>query len=206
MVETYRRRSPLAHKGLAARAAEGPADAGVILGESPHRCQVNLRGNPADAAFASSVARVLGTALPPANKVATGGGLSVLWLGPDECLVVGPSGRETTLVPALRQALAGQHAAVVDLSEARTVITVAGRRAREVLQKGTTLDLHPRVFGPGDCAQSGLSRANIILHQTDAAPGYDVYVLNSFADYLWNWLERAAAEYGLAVSGSDRSG
>ena len=36
MVEPYLRRSPLAHKGLAARVAE-PGDAGVVLGESPHR-------------------------------------------------------------------------------------------------------------------------------------------------------------------------
>ena len=30
-------------------------------------------------------------------------------------------------------------------------------------------------------------------------PHYEVYVTISFADYLWNWLERAADEYGLAV-------
>ena len=90
-------------------------------------------------------------------------------------------------------------AQVVDLSEARTVIIVAGPRGRDMLQKGTPLDLHPRAFEPGHCAQTGLSRANIILHQTDAAPRYDVYVNNSFADYLWSWMERAAAEYGCAV-------
>jgi sarcosine oxidase subunit gamma len=202
MVETYLRRSPLAHKGLAARAAaEAPGDAGVILGESPHRCQINLRGNPGDSAFLDAVANVIGTRPPAtANRVSAGNDCSVLWLGPDEWLVVSAPGRESKLAPALRQALAGQHAAVVDVSEARTVIAIAGPHARETLQKGTTIDLHPRAFGPGDCAQTGLSRANIILHQTDAAPRYDIYVLNSFADYLWTWLERAAAEYGLAVS------
>ena len=30
--------------------------------------------------------------------------------------------------------------------------------------------------------------------------------LGRFADYLWNWMERAAAEYGLAVSGGDGVG
>ena len=42
-------------------------------------------------------------------------------------------------------------------------------------------------------------RANVILHQIDAGRRYDVYVHSSFADYLWNWLERAAGEYGFAV-------
>src|SRR5262249_44365692 len=151
MVEPYLRRSPLAHKGLAARVAE-PGDAGVILGESPHRCQVNLRGNAGDTAFDEAVARTVGAALPlTANRVSSGNGFAILWLGPDEWLVAGAPGRERDLVPALRQALAGQHAAVVDVSEARTVITVAGPRARDMLQKGTTLDLHPRAFEPGHC-------------------------------------------------------
>ena len=207
MVEPYLRRSPLAHKGLAARAAEAPAAAGVSLGESPHRCQIDLRGNPDDDSFMAAVASVIGIQLPvTANRAATGQGLAALWLGPDEWLIIGPPGREKNLAAALRQVLTGRHAAVVDLSEARTVITIAGARAREMLQKGTPLDLHPRAFDAGHCAQTGLSRANIILHQIDATPRYDVYVQNSFADYLWNWMERAAEEYGLAVSGSGSVG
>ena len=50
MVEPYLRRSALAHKSLTARAAELHPDAGVQLGESPFRCQINLRGNPDDPA------------------------------------------------------------------------------------------------------------------------------------------------------------
>jgi sarcosine oxidase subunit gamma len=200
MVEPYLRRSPLAHKSLTARAAESHPDAGVQMGESPHRCQINLRGNIADPAFANAVSGVLGLALPTIpNRTASAGGLTAFWLAPDEWLVVGAPGREKELAPALKQALAGQHAAAVDLSEARTVIVVAGRNARELLQKGTPLDLHPREFQPGHCAQTALSKVNAILHQTDASPRYDIYVLNSFADYLWNWLERAAEEYGLSV-------
>ena len=200
MVEPYLRRSPLAHKSLTARAMAATGDAGVRLGESPYRCQIGLRGNPADGAFTGAVLAALGCELPAtANRVATGAGLIALWLGPDEWLIVGPPGREADLVPELRRALAGQHAAVVDLSEARTVIAVSGRNARELLQKGTPIDLHPRAFEPGHCAQTALSKATIILHQIDASPRYDVYVANSFADYLWNYLERAAEEYGVAV-------
>ena len=152
----------------------------------------------------AAVASVIGIQLPVTpNRAVSGQGLAALWLGPDEWLIVGPPGREKDLTAALRQVLTRQHAAVVDLSEARTVITVAGPKAREMLQKGTPLDLHPRAFEPGHCAQTGLTRANIILHQIDASPRYDVYVQNSFADYLWNWMERAAAEYGLAVRAGD---
>jgi sarcosine oxidase subunit gamma len=200
MVEPYLRRSALAHKSLAARASESHPDVGVKLGESPFRCQINLRGNPGDAAFGAAVSQVLGFSLPTTpNRVAAGGPLTALWLGPDEWLVVGAPGRELALADDLRRALAGQHFSVVDVSEVRTVLVVAGRSARDALQKGTPLDLHPRAFQTGHCAQTGLTKANVILHQTADDPRYEIYVTISFADYLWNWLERAAEEYGLAV-------
>ena len=204
MVELSPRRSPLAHRGLVARAAQDAAAAGaaeVTLGERPHRCQINLRGNAGDTVFLDAVEGATGLRLPvEANTAATAGDLSALWLGPDEWLIVGPSGRERALADGLREALQGQHVAVTDVSEARTVIAVAGPRARDLLAKGTSLDLHPRVFGPGRCAQSVMARTTMILHQIDAdGPTFEIYVTNSFADYLWAWLEAAAADYRTAV-------
>ena len=103
---------------------------------------------------------------------------------------------------ALRQALQGQHAAVTDTSHGRTVIAVAGPQARETLLKGCSLDLHPRVFKAGACAQTTLARASVILHCT--GPSYDIYVHRSFAEYLWTWIEDAGAEYGVKVTDGQR--
>lgn len=206
MVESYLRQTPLTHLGLPARAAAAPAHAGVTLGERPHRCQINLRGASSDPAFTSAVRQATGLGLPTRpNTVETAGEIAALWLAPDEWLLVGPAepataGREAALVGTLRVALAGRHVAVTDVSEARTVITVAGPRARDLLAKGTPIDLHPRVFGPGQCAQTGLAAANVILRQLDDRPSYDIHVLNSFADYLWRWLEGGSREYGVAVA------
>ena len=80
-----------------------------------------------------------------------------------------------------------------------TGINADRTRARDLLAKGCSLDLHPRVFGRGGCAQSHLAKAQVVLHQVSDEPAFDLYVLRSFADYLWAWLEDAAGEYGLAV-------
>jgi sarcosine oxidase subunit gamma len=205
MVEPYLRRSPLAHFGLAARAAAQVAavqDAEILLGERPHRCQINLRGSAADAAFLDAVRQAAGLSLSTEpNRVARGGEIRALWLGPSEWLLVGPAGREADLARSLRSSLAGQHAAVTDVSEARTCIIVAGPKARELLAKSCSLDLHPRAFGPGRCAQSGMVGVNIILEQIDERPTFEIAVLNSFADHLWRWLERASAGFKVAVVG-----
>ena len=43
----------------------------------------------------------------------------------------------------------------------------------------------------------------MVLHQIgeteEDGPAFDIYVLRSFSEYLWCWLEDAAREYGLAV-------
>ena len=79
-----------------------------------------------------------------------------------------------------------------------------GQGSHDVIAVGCPLELHPRNFTAGQCAQSHCAKALMTLHQLaddEAAGGpvYDLYVLNSFADYLWRWLEDAAREYGVAV-------
>ena len=202
MVEAYQRRSALNHFGLAARASQGGhATAGVILGESAHRTIINIRGDSHDPAFTGAVKSVTGVDLPTkANTVNQAGDSSILWLGPNEWWLVTSPDRSADLVPALRQAFQGQHTAVVDVSESRTVITLTGPKARDLLARAISLDLHPRVFGPGQCAQTSLSKCNVVLHQVDDRPGYDIYVLKSFSDYLWQWMEKVAVDFKLAIS------
>ncbi|MCH7942317.1 MAG: sarcosine oxidase subunit gamma [Proteobacteria bacterium] len=199
MVEAYLRLGVLDHRHLDARAADDAGNAGVILCERRFRAKINLRGKPVKK-FLDGVRKALGLTLPKTpNTTAAGKDLTALWLGPDEWLLVGPPGAEGGIAKRLRDALKDQHAAITDVTEGRTVIGLAGRNAVDILMKGCPLDIHPRQFKSGDCAQSVLAKATIILHQTSAAPAYDIYVERSFADYLWTWLEDAALEYGLAV-------
>ena len=175
--------------------------AALRLTEVPFPTQIGLRGDPADGAFMAAAKGAFGLALPTTpNRVTTTGARRALWLGPDEWLVVTPPGAEGAMCAALHAVRPGRHVAVTDVSEGRAVIGLAGPRARDVLAKGCPLDLHPRAFGPGRCAQSTLAKALVILHQIDDRPAYDIYVERSFADYLWTWLEDAAAEYGVAIT------
>ncbi len=170
-------------------------DAAVMVGH-PHTGKITLRGDATDQAFLDAVKEAVGVAPPTsANTVAGAGHDAVLWLGPDEWLLVTREGRQTKAEAALRAALDGQHASIVDTSDARTTIRLHGTRARDVLAKGCPLDLHPRVFGPGQCAQTILARVDVLIHQRDDVPTYDIHVACSFARHLWDWLVDAAKEF-----------
>ncbi len=203
MVERYLRQSPLAHLHLPARTG-GPAEAGVVMAERPFRGLVNLRGDAGDAAFCDAVASVLGETPPSEPNTTAGESPRLFWLGPDEWLVMTAEDGGSAAAAVLTSALADLAAAVTDVSESRTVIGLSGSRAREVLMKGCGLDVHPRAFPSGACAQTLLGQVGVLLHCLDAEAGhYEITVLRSFAEYLWAWLEDGAEEYGLAVAAEE---
>jgi sarcosine oxidase subunit gamma len=84
---------------------------------------------------------------------------------------------------------------VTDLSAARAVIEITGPRARELLEKGCSIDLHPRAFAPGNCAQTLFARLPVIIDQIAAAPAYRLFVRRSAARWLCDWLIDAAEEF-----------
>ena len=196
MPEALSPRSALESRHLRAR--------GVRLGERVELGKIDLRGDPHDRAFMAAVGRVLDLLLPtePCTSAAKDE-IAALWLGPDQWLVTCPAGDAPRLIEALRGALADIHAATTDLSDGRVAFRVAGPSARDVLAKGTPLDLHPRAFPPGSCAQSLLGKTAVLIHLLDDdrehGASFDVYAGRSFAQYVWMWLEDAGREYGVQI-------
>jgi sarcosine oxidase, subunit gamma len=177
---------------------------GVRLGERAGLGKIDLRGDPHDRAFMTAVGRVLDLLLPsePCTSAARDQ-TCALWLGPDEWLVTCPEPEAAGLAGSLREALTDVHAAITDVTDGRVTFRLAGPSVRDVLAKGCPLDLHPRTFPPGACAQSLLAKASVLIHLLDddreQGPSFDVYVARSFAHYLWTWLEDAGREYGVRV-------
>lgn len=145
--------------------------------------QVNLRVDPAAAAR-------LGLAIPTvANTWRRIGGREALWLGPDEWLVVAEAGSAPAIVEELERALHGLHHSVVDVSADRAVVELAGDERRELLSRGCGLDLHPRSWRDGGCAQTLLARIPVLLQERERATR--VFVRASFSGHLVDWLQSA---------------
>jgi sarcosine oxidase subunit gamma len=206
MADAIARLGALDHLGLAARADVDPGHAGLWLAERRFLARLNLRGDPHNQSFMNAVAPVLDGFHPRVlpNTAARTARFDLLWLGPDEWLVVAKDGAEADLEARLAAAVASHGGTVTDVSETRTTIVLSGPNARDVLAKGCPLDLHPRGFATGACAQSLVARVGVILHRTDSGAAgeharFELHVLRSFADYLWRFLEDAGQEYGVAV-------
>ena len=84
---------------------------------------------------------------------------------------------------------------MVDVSDRACVLRLSGAAARGVLVQGCPLDLHPRLFAPGACAQSRYLKTAILIDQVDERPTYDLQAPRSRAQYLWELLVEASREF-----------
>ena len=189
-------RSPLAQSADRLAAATRASGGAIRLAELPFLTQLNVRLD-AKGAAAETVGLALDLQLPlQPNTVVRAGELTAVWLGPDEWLLVGPPGGERDLENRIREAAGDEHVSVTDVSAQRTTLLVTGPRALDLLAHGCPLDLHPRVFGAGRCAQTTLGRTQVVLVARDEPrAGFWVLVRSTFAGYLADWLLDAAAEY-----------
>ena len=134
--------------------------------------QVDLRG-PDPSTFPC--------AAPEANRVTAWGERHVLWLGPDEWLVVGQAGTEGTIVEELEETLRGRFASIVDVSANRIAFDLTD--ALDLLATGCPIDLDPTRWVPGMCAQTLFGLAQVLLHQRGPRTTR-AFVRPSFAGYF----------------------
>jgi sarcosine oxidase subunit gamma len=126
--------------------------------------------------------------LPPPNRFAATPRGDCFWLGPDEWFIVGPLSSRAEILEALERAIGPEDGAAVDLSSSRVLIELKGPQARDVLASCCALDLHPRVFGPGQCAQTLVAKAPVLLSQVDETPTYWIFARPSLVSYVVSWL------------------
>jgi len=173
---------------------------GVRVREEQFLTMVGLRV-PAGSPDRVRLAQILGAELPGrCGEVATGHDVVVLWLSPDEYLVISQSVAGSTLVSYLRGGVSDGAAAVVDLSANRTTFRLEGPSAQAVLEKGCPLDLHPRAFAAGTAVATNIGRVPVLLWKVDT-DSYRILPRASYADYLGRWLIDAMAEFKVLGSG-----
>jgi sarcosine oxidase, subunit gamma len=148
-------------------------------------------------AVGAEASAALGVDLPtaPNTWVPAGTGRAV-WLGPDEWLLTSTTEAPEDLEARVRAAVLPLGGSATDVSAQRIGLRLTGARVRDVLAKGCSIDLHPRVFGRGSSAQTALGQAGIVLLAlSDTGDDHLVLVRSSFAGYLADWLLDAALEF-----------
>ena len=125
-------------------------------------------------------------------------GMDVRWAGADQFFVMAVGAPDGEVEKAVRKKI-GDLASVVDQSHGRVVFQISGERARDILAKGTPVDLRDERFPIGKSALTQI--AHIGAHLTRVAQdAYQVSVFRGFSESFMDWLKSQSLMYGVAIA------
>jgi sarcosine oxidase subunit gamma len=152
-----------------------------------------LQGDPAALAAA---ARALGIADADTPGRCSGEGttLTLIWLGPDERLLIAWRESATTLDARLGAVLTGHPHSLVDVTQRQVGLRLTAPFAADLLNCGCPLDLDPARFPVGSGTRTLFNKTDIVLWRR-GVDEFHIEVWRSFEDYLIRWLTESAQDF-----------
>lgn len=196
--------SPAATRSAKRRQTDSVA-ATVRLEEPSVKGLLVLRAGAGTEALSAALQTLLGLSLPERLSSTETATVCVRWMSPDEWMLSCPLQDCFSIEQALRTAVVGDdankpkaHIAIVNVSGGYSVLKLTGLDATNVLKKSMAYDIHPVNFPEGKVVNTTLAKSQVTMRALPNAE-YELIVRRSFADYVWLWLQRAGAEYGLGA-------
>ncbi|MBE9638110.1 sarcosine oxidase subunit gamma [Salipiger mangrovisoli] len=154
---------------------------------------IALRGDLSDPAFTGPVAALAGCPLPTVWQARGGDGRTLLWMAPDELLLLLPYAEARQAAPRLQAELDGRavHALVQDVSDMRVRLLLTGPQMREALARLTPVDMSPAMLAPGSLRRTRIAQTAAAIRVISEEEA-EVLCFRSVADYAFRLLGGAA--------------
>ena len=154
--------------------------------------QVTLRGDLESKTLKTAVKQATGHDVPDQRGVTGTGESGVLWMSPDELLILTSYAQAPALAADLQARLAGTHAMVVNMSDARAVFRIECAQVRDVLAKIAPVDLAFDRFAPGELRRTRLAQAAAGFWLVDNECA-QIFCFRSVAEYMFDLLSTVSA-------------
>lgn len=159
----------------------------VEVRETGPQGMVTLRGDLSDATLQAAVTDLTGVGMPALRGANTNGETGLLWMSPDELMVLMPYRQAGQAVENLSQALAGQHALAVNVSDARATFRLRGSQLRDILAKLAPVDFAPEALPVGELRRTRFAQVPAGVWLTDQGTA-QVFCFRSVAEYMFTLL------------------
>ncbi|MBS0564708.1 MAG: sarcosine oxidase subunit gamma [Proteobacteria bacterium] len=174
----------------AVSALQGKTYAGfATVTEAGLQGMITLRGDLSSAKVKKAVKAAAGVDVPAQRRIVLKDGKGAGWMSPDELLILVPYAEARAAVDALSAALAGEHALVADVSDARAMFRVKGARADQVLMKLCPVDLPS--LAEGELRRTRAAQVAAALWKSDRDE-FTIVSFRSVASYVFGALETSA--------------
>jgi sarcosine oxidase subunit gamma len=152
---------------------------------------ITLRGDFASQGFKDALKKLTGRVAPKIRETYAAKGRRVLWMSPDELMILTDYASVQDDLATLTDALNGEHALAVNVSDARALFRITGESAREVIGKLAPVDMG--AFEVGDVRRTRLAQVAAAFWLTEAGD-FELVCFRSVAQYVFDLLSVAAQE------------
>jgi sarcosine oxidase subunit gamma len=167
----------------------------VEVSEAAATGMITLRGDLSDAAVQKAVTSVLGAAIPATLTLSEADAGQILWMSPDELMIVCAYDQADQIVSDLMAALGDTHSMVVNVSDARAVFDLNGSATPEIIAKLAPIDVKTMAVGTVRRTRFAQIPAAFWMTSNDSAR---IICFRSVAEYMFNQL-RNCAQTGFEV-------
>lgn len=189
-------RSPLASR-LAPGRFGAPASSAVSIATRRPVSLWQAGGWGNFAAAAAPLLSDLGLEAPADYRTATrAGGMTLRKIAPDRMLIEGCGDLSSH---------ASDELVLLDLSHARTVITLSGTSARTVLALLCSVDVGKKAFHPGEFVQTGIHHVGVLI-QCTGPDDFEIFVPVTWAATIWETVTINAEPFGYAIAADEPTG
>ena len=161
----------------------------VDVSEAPATGMITLRGDLADAGVRKAVKSVMGAGVPATLAVTDADVGQILWMSPDELMIVCAYDQADQVVADLIAALGETHSMVVNVSDARAVFDLNGSATFEIIAKLAPIDMKSMQAGTVRRTRFAQIPAAFWMTSNDSAR---IICFRSVAEYMFNQLRNSA--------------
>ena len=167
----------------------------VDVSEAAATGMITLRGDLADAGVQKAVKSVMGAGVSATLAVTDADVGQILWMSPDELMIVCAYDQADQVVADLIAALGETHSMVVNVSDARAVFDLNGSATFEIIAKLAPIDMKSMQAGTVRRTRFAQIPAAFWMTSNDSAR---IICFRSVAEYMFNQL-RNSAQAGFEV-------
>ncbi len=165
---------------------------GVTIEELSLSGKINIRGKSSDKEFMKNIGSALNLVLPIEPNVRIfKNNISIMWLGPNEWLVITPENEKDGIISLLKSNLNPQKTAITDVSFNRTILRLEGEKVFTLLSKFLVANLEKILKTNFSVAQSIFIKIPVLFirNNTDEEPtSLDLHLNRSHTKYVYELL------------------
>ena len=156
---------------------------------------VIVKANFSDVKIRGLLHAVTGLDAPVTGKINTSKKMSVAWMSTDEYAIILKSSDVAKFTKKIKTKMKSNNHLCLDMSDSRRCFKLFGNGWREVLSKGTPVDLNPKEFIVGGFRRTRIANLAVAIWSVSDNEAY-VLSMYSVGGFIFEWLKNANLKSG----------